>query len=519
MSSQAADKRVEDRSLNVFVSWGEISIPLEELSWKNVINTCTCFQGFCISPDLTCSFFDGKETVTKSFYVQYAIGNSVFEIHNEIEFNQAILWSQEQQTSLDLRIPFKSTEEQLDEDFYVVNEEEENDLAPVNKMNTLPSTESETQSLEDHEKSIDHTENVEPENSNVVCCGCAVNPALALRALQLGYRSDLSEDILGPVYQSCKVENLYLCKVCHESKQFESIGPYIAIKDSSQSSQDDDDIEDEELDEEDVDEINPKVMTQNEDRSNELIERNKLNTLHLESTNDNQEVIILNDANNSQSRAEGSTLLHDSSSLHPCKEILKAFRTRHEGFRCDCCGIIPNRNSICYGCRKCNFDICSECQARLQLPNENAPKSHEAKCELLSDVTLPSEATALVGEKLEKIWRVKNSGVSMWPYGTYLRFFDGNSFHTDSIMISVLAAEPNEIIDISLPVMMPLKPGKYTGCWCLFAPGEPEAFSLLPLNVRVTSAKKGSSFMSVFPFYLLLLCFGILFFQELKSYD
>ena len=45
----------------------------------------------------------------------------------------------------------------------------------------------------------------------------------------------------------------------------------------------------------------------------------------------------------------------------PAKCGLKKFNTPHAGYGCDVCGATLDQGAVAYGCRRCNYDVCSNC--------------------------------------------------------------------------------------------------------------------------------------------------------------
>lgn len=82
------------------------------------------------------------------------------------------------------------------------------------------------------------------------------------------------------------------------------------------------------------------------------------------------------------------------------------------------------------------------------------------------DVTCPDGTVLAPGEPFDKVWKLRNGGPNKWPIGAVLSCVGGDKMQApESVLIpSVL---PGKSIDVSLRMVAPSKPGRYTGYWRL----------------------------------------------------
>merc|ERR1712187_1030932 len=60
-----------------------------------------------------------------------------------------------------------------------------------------------------------------------------------------------------------------------------------------------------------------------------------------------------------------------------CSHVLKRFVTERLGFKCDFCSRFQTSGCVMFGCRQCNYDVCSGCLASAGKP---AGGSHSNAC-------------------------------------------------------------------------------------------------------------------------------------------
>jgi hypothetical protein len=168
-----------------------------------------------------------------------------------------------------------------------------------------------------------------------------------------------------------------------------------------------------------------------------------------------------------------------------CAHPLKTFTTQHGNFSCDVCSKSQAVRTMMHGCRSCNFDICVPCQALHKLQLEQpivtvpvpAPVALAAptltappQAKFVSDVTLADGCVVRVGERLDKIWRVRNSGSERWPAGTRIAHVGGDAFGGPMGGVEVPLAAPGEAVNVTVPLIMPSQAGRYTSYWRMMTP-------------------------------------------------
>lgn len=85
------------------------------------------------------------------------------------------------------------------------------------------------------------------------------------------------------------------------------------------------------------------------------------------------------------------------------------------------------------------------------------------------DVTLPDGSVVHPGERMQKIWRIKNSGACLWNQEYSWRYVEGEQM-ADSAEIYPFADEvrPGEEVNIILDLIIPRLKGRYKGVWQLY---------------------------------------------------
>ena len=84
---------------------------------------------------------------------------------------------------------------------------------------------------------------------------------------------------------------------------------------------------------------------------------------------------------------------------------------------------------------------------------------------LLADVSLPDGAVVQQGQRVEKIWRVRNTGVCPWIDYTWT-FVSGDRL-SETSAVPVRRTEPGGTADIGVLMEAPSKPGLYLAQWQL----------------------------------------------------
>jgi len=170
--------------------------------------------------------------------------------------------------------------------------------------------------------------------------------------------------------------------------------------------------------------------------------------------------------------------------------------TLHEGTVCDGCETQPIKG-LRYVCTSCKWDLCSVCEAKNEHPQDHIllkvkvplpsdfnfispfprwiqplpqrdPSTSRPKANFVRDVTVPDGSMWRPNQRVLKTWSLKNVGNSYWPRGTKLVFVNGTvkPIEDEEQPIIPLAA-PGEVVDVSVKVQMPEKPGRYTGYYRL----------------------------------------------------
>jgi next-to-BRCA1 protein 1 len=90
-------------------------------------------------------------------------------------------------------------------------------------------------------------------------------------------------------------------------------------------------------------------------------------------------------------------------------------------------------------------------------------KKSELNAEFVNDVNYPDGSTIAPGITLIKQWQVKNTGPIQWPEGSKLIFLRGNrELLGDQEEFNVPIAQRDQVVDISCPINVPLKAGRYS---------------------------------------------------------
>ncbi len=84
------------------------------------------------------------------------------------------------------------------------------------------------------------------------------------------------------------------------------------------------------------------------------------------------------------------------------------------------------------------------------------------------DVTYPDGTVVSAGTRIDKTWRVRNTGMSAWAAGYALVFVAGNPMNgrsrtADSVALP--AALPGESVEVAVPLEAPLAPGVHRSAW------------------------------------------------------
>lgn len=111
----------------------------------------------------------------------------------------------------------------------------------------------------------------------------------------------------------------------------------------------------------------------------------------------------------------------------------------------------------------------------------------------VSDVTVPDGSVVAAGTRIEKTWRIRNSGASTWGPG-YALAFAGDNHMNGPDTIPLPEALPGEAVDVTVALEAPLAPGNHRSSW---RPRNPEGMLFGPVlfaDIRVpVSSTPGST--------------------------
>jgi hypothetical protein len=321
-------------------------------------------------------------------------------------------------------------------------------------------------------------------HENVTCDGCEASQDRLALAKAAGHRND-SGVIVGVRYKSATVPNYDLCETCEASSEFQQqFGPFLKIVDPATA---------------------PDVILcvlpgathgmmggiDNMDWRNpiarefkEFWQSKRQNAFPQHRTQE---------ATPAPSPAPKPTEATSAVAPPPapaaieirCKHTLKTFETPHASFSCDICMKKQLAKTTMHGCRTCNFDICNDCnvlhgivqvpKAPVLVPSSAAVtplvmETPSPQAKFVSDVTLADGCVVRPGEKLNKVWRVRNSGSERWPAGTRIGHVGGDAFGGPLAGVEVPLAAPGEAVNVSVPFVMPIQPGRYTSYWRMMTP-------------------------------------------------
>jgi len=171
--------------------------------------------------------------------------------------------------------------------------------------------------------------------------------------------------------------------------------------------------------------------------------------------------------------------------------------TVHDHVVCDGCEQQPIRGLrfICTSCK--DYNLCSSCESKNEHPQDHVllkvkvplpsdfdltspfPKwvlptpqrehpSVRPRAHFVRDITIADGSSWRAGQRVIKTWSLRNIGKVCWPRGTKLVFVNGTIMPVeDEEQPLVPLAAPGEVVDVSIKVQMPDKPGRYTGYYRL----------------------------------------------------
>ena len=97
------------------------------------------------------------------------------------------------------------------------------------------------------------------------------------------------------------------------------------------------------------------------------------------------------------------------------------------------------------------------------------PASCIAGSAFIADVTIPDDTVVSSGQRLDKIWRLRNTGDCPWESGYRLAFLSGDLLGAPTEQALPYTA-PGGTADVQVTMYAPAAPGPYTGRWKLRDP-------------------------------------------------
>lgn len=123
------------------------------------------------------------------------------------------------------------------------------------------------------------------------------------------------------------------------------------------------------------------------------------------------------------------------------------------------CNRSEDSQSKCKRSRSTGPQSPSKCHRR---KFERHPKS-EMNAKFIKDINFPENSVIAPGITLIKQWQVKNNGSTVWPEGSKLIFLRGNrELLGEQEEFSAPIAQPGQTVDVSCPITVPTKPGRYS---------------------------------------------------------
>ena len=91
----------------------------------------------------------------------------------------------------------------------------------------------------------------------------------------------------------------------------------------------------------------------------------------------------------------------------------------------------------------------------------------EDKAEFIEDVNVPDGAKFPPGKHFQKTWRIENIGKTTWTTEYAMIFIDGDLLGANSVVALPKEVPPWEKVNLSIDMVAPSSPGKYTSYWKL----------------------------------------------------
>jgi uncharacterized protein YkwD len=110
------------------------------------------------------------------------------------------------------------------------------------------------------------------------------------------------------------------------------------------------------------------------------------------------------------------------------------------------------------------------------------------KAAFFEEVSIPSGTAFKPGETFVKIWKVRNEGTCAWGPGYKLFFVEGDPLGA-ALTVPLPAAQPREVVDVSVAMVAPSQPGAFRSVWGFETP-EGQSFGtgsagLTPLEFKI----------------------------------
>ncbi len=99
----------------------------------------------------------------------------------------------------------------------------------------------------------------------------------------------------------------------------------------------------------------------------------------------------------------------------------------------------------------------------------------------VSDVTLPDHSVLQVGHKAKKVWRIRNTGTTVWGDGYTLRHVRNENL-ADKGRFPLPRVQPGQSVDVSIDITAPEVPGEHKTSWRPFnSQNQPFGFELFAI--------------------------------------
>jgi len=85
------------------------------------------------------------------------------------------------------------------------------------------------------------------------------------------------------------------------------------------------------------------------------------------------------------------------------------------------------------------------------------------QAKFVADVSLPDGSVVSPGASISKTWRLRNTGNIPWPAGSRIVHVGGDSLGLPAAGIAVDPVEPGHIVDVTVPLIAPSRPGRVVG--------------------------------------------------------